>query len=180
MAEYELKAEIRSDQGKAATRRLRRQAGCVPAILYGAGKEPQSLSISHNDLHKACENEAFFSHIIKIHSDGKVEDAILKDLQRHPAKDSIMNEDFSDENGGFFIGSKDAEKLMVRAKDSYDSAIPSGNSVAVMNLFRLSKMTGDKKWTDLADNTLKAFTEQAKQAPTGSVSYTHLTLPTKA
>ena len=63
----------------------------------------------------------------------------------------IMNKDFSDENGGFFIGSKDAEKLMVRAKDSYDGAIPSGNSVAVMNLFRLSKITGSTQWVDLAD-----------------------------
>jgi len=79
----------------------------------------------------------------------------------------IMNKDFSDENGGFFIGSKDAEKLMVRAKDSYDGAIPSGNSVAVMNLFRLSKITGSTQWVDLADKALKAFTEQAKNSPTG-------------
>ena len=79
----------------------------------------------------------------------------------------IMNKDFSDENGGFFIGSKDAEKLMVRAKDSYDGAIPSGNSVAVMNLFRLSKITGSTQWVDLADKALKAFTKQAKSSPTG-------------
>ena len=91
----------------------------------------------------------------------------VKYLSRAIELSEIMDEDFSDENGGFFIGSKDAEKLMVRAKDSYDSAIPSGNSVAVMNLFRLSKMTGDKKWTDLADKTLMAFTDQAKQSPTG-------------
>ena len=79
----------------------------------------------------------------------------------------IMNKDFSDENGGFFIGSKDAEKLMVRAKDSYDGAIPSGNSVAVMNLFRLSKITGSTQWVALADKALKAFTKQAKNSPTG-------------
>ena len=79
----------------------------------------------------------------------------------------IMNEDFSDENGGYFIGSKDAEKLMVRAKDSYDGAIPSGNSVAVMNLFRLSKITGNTQWVDIADKALKAFTNQAKNSPTG-------------
>ena len=78
-----------------------------------------------------------------------------------------MVEDFSDENGGFYIGSKDAEKLMVRAKDSYDSAIPSGNSVAVLNLFRLAKMTGDTKWSTLGEKTLKAFTSQAKQSPSG-------------
>tara|TARA_S200000501_G_scaffold52516_1_gene42614 strand:- start:480 stop:1850 length:1371 start_codon:yes stop_codon:yes gene_type:complete len=79
----------------------------------------------------------------------------------------IMVEDFSDEDGGFYIGSKDAEKLMVRAKDSFDSAIPSGNSVAAMNLFRLGKMTGNTKWTRLGEKTLKAFTEQAKQSPNG-------------
>ena len=79
----------------------------------------------------------------------------------------VMVEDFSDENGGFYIGSKDAEKLMVRAKDSYDSAIPSGNSVAVLNLFRLAKMTGDTKWSTLGEKTLKAFTSQAKQSPSG-------------
>ena len=56
---------------------------------------------------------------------------------------------------------------MVRAKDSYDGAIPSGNSVAVMNLFRLSKITGSTQWVDLADKALKAFTKQAKTSPTG-------------
>ena len=79
----------------------------------------------------------------------------------------IMIEDFSDKNGGFFIGSKDAEKLMVRAKDSYDGAIPSGNSVAALNLFRLGKITGNTKWTDLGYSTLQAFTDKAKQSPTG-------------
>jgi hypothetical protein len=79
----------------------------------------------------------------------------------------IMIEDFSDKNGGFFIGSKDAEKLMIRAKDSYDGAIPSGNSVAALNLFRLGKITGNTKWSDLGYTTLKAFTDKAKQSPTG-------------
>lgn len=79
----------------------------------------------------------------------------------------IMVEDFSDKNGGFFIGSKNAEKLMVRAKDSYDGAMPSGNSVAVNNLFRLAKLTGDLKWRNYAETTLRTFTDQAKQAPTG-------------
>ena len=94
MAEYELNAEQRSDKGKGASRRLRRYADHVPAILYGAGKEPKPLSIAHKDLYRACENEAFFSHIITIHSDGEAEEAILKDLQRHPAKDRIMHADF--------------------------------------------------------------------------------------
>ena len=92
--QFELSAEMRSDKGKGASRRLRRNADMVPAILYGAGKDPQPLSIAHKDLHKACENEAFFSHIITIKADGKTQEAILKDLQRHPAKDRIMHADF--------------------------------------------------------------------------------------
>ncbi len=93
-AEFELKAELRTDKGKGASRRLRRNADLVPAILYGAGKDPQPLSIPHKDLHKACENEAFFSHIITIKAGGKAQEVILKDLQRHPAKDRIMHADF--------------------------------------------------------------------------------------
>ena len=91
---FELNAELRSDKGKGASRRLRREADKVPAILYGGDKEPQPLTVLHKDLHKACENEAFFSHIITIHADGKSQEAILKDLQRHPAKDRIMHADF--------------------------------------------------------------------------------------
>ena len=79
----------------------------------------------------------------------------------------IMIEDFSDSTGGFYIGSKHAEKLMVRSKDSYDGALPSGNSVAAMNLFRLSKITGDIYWEKLAEKTLRAFTGQAEKSPSG-------------
>ena len=78
-----------------------------------------------------------------------------------------MIEDFIDDNGGFFIGSNDAEKLMVRTKSSYDGAIPSGNSVAVMNLFRLSKITGDTYFKEIAIKTLKAFSDQVKNSPSG-------------
>ena len=92
--QFELNAELRSVKGKGASRRLRREADIVPAILYGAGRDPQPLSIPHKDLHKACENEAFFSHIIKINAEGKTQEAILKDLQRHPAKDRILHADF--------------------------------------------------------------------------------------
>ena len=94
MADFELNAELRKDKGKGASRRLRRNADMIPAILYGAGKDPQSLTLAHKDIHKACENEAFFSHIITINADGDSQQAIVKDLQRHPAKDRIMHADF--------------------------------------------------------------------------------------
>ena len=79
----------------------------------------------------------------------------------------IMIEDFIDENGGFFIGSIYSEKLLVRAKNSHDGAVPSGNSVAVMNLFRIGRITGNNKWTEIANSTLRAFKEQAQNSPMG-------------
>ncbi|MBU98061.1 MAG: 50S ribosomal protein L25/general stress protein Ctc [Acidimicrobiaceae bacterium] len=94
MAVFEINAELRKDKGKGASRRLRRNADMIPAILYGSGIEPTPLTIAHKEIYKACENEAFFSHIITINADGVSQKAIVKDLQRHPAKDRIMHADF--------------------------------------------------------------------------------------
>ena len=93
-AEFELQAEVRADLGKGASRRLRLQADLVPAIIYGAGQDPQSLSIAHKDLIKATENEAFFSHILTINVAGDKQNAIIKDLLRHPSKSRILHADF--------------------------------------------------------------------------------------
>ncbi len=92
--QFELYAEVREDLGKGASRRLRRLADQVPAIIYGAGKDPQPLSIIRKDLEKALENEAFFSHVLVINVAGTKEKAILKDLQRHPARNSVTHADF--------------------------------------------------------------------------------------
>jgi large subunit ribosomal protein L25 len=90
--DFVLNAELRADTGKGASRRLR-HAGKVPAILYGAGKEPTALTLIHNELAHQVENEAFFSHILKVNVDGKAEQAIVKDLQRHPSRPIIMHID---------------------------------------------------------------------------------------
>ena len=90
----ELAAQLRTDVGKGASRRLRREADLVPAVIYGAGKDAVALSISHKDLYKACESEAFFSQIITIKAGNESTPAIVKDLQRHPAKDRILHADF--------------------------------------------------------------------------------------
>ena len=89
---YVLEAEARNDLGKGASRRLRR-TGKVPAVIYGAGKEPSSLSVDHNDLLHKLSNEAFFSHILTVKLDGKEENAIIKDLQRHPSKPTVLHMD---------------------------------------------------------------------------------------
>ena len=79
---------------------------------------------------------------------------------------NVMVEDFIDnDNGGFFIGPESGEKLIVRAKDSYDGAIPSGNAVAALNFIRLSKFTGISKWEKIAFNIFKAFSNKINQVP---------------
>jgi len=91
--DFSLDAEPRSDLGKGASRRLRR-TGRVPAILYGAGVDPQSISLDHNKIRHDLENEAFYSHILTVNLAGKKQKVILRDLQRHPAKPVILHIDF--------------------------------------------------------------------------------------
>lgn len=90
---FELSAETRESFGTGASRRLRRLKNRVPAILYGAGEAPQPLSFDHNQLLRALENEAFYSHILTIHLNGKSQKAVLKDLQRHAYKPRIIHLD---------------------------------------------------------------------------------------
>ena len=89
---FVLEAEARNDLGKGASRRLRR-SGKVPAVMYGAGKEPTSLAFDHLDLLHKLENEAFFSHILTVKIGAKEESAIIKDLQRHPSKPVVLHMD---------------------------------------------------------------------------------------
>ncbi|NVJ51963.1 MAG: 50S ribosomal protein L25/general stress protein Ctc [Gammaproteobacteria bacterium] len=91
---FELNAELRSDMGKGASRRLRREADKVPAILYGGEQEPQPLTLDHNEVLQHIEHEAFYSHILTIVVDGKKQKAILKDVQRHPFKPKVTHMDF--------------------------------------------------------------------------------------
>ncbi|MBI5450917.1 MAG: 50S ribosomal protein L25/general stress protein Ctc [Gammaproteobacteria bacterium] len=89
---FELTAERRDDMGKGASRRLRRE-GKVPAIMYGAHKDPQPIALLQNDLVHNLEHEAFYSHILTINIGGSKEQAVLKDLQRHPYKPVILHVD---------------------------------------------------------------------------------------
>ncbi len=92
--DFTLQAKGREETGKGASRRLRRLAGELPAIVYGGKKDPVQIKLVLKDVTKSLENEAFYSHIIGLEIDGKSEDVILKDLQRHPAKGWIMHMDF--------------------------------------------------------------------------------------
>jgi large subunit ribosomal protein L25 len=90
---FVVNAELRTDQGKGASRRLRR-TGKVPAIIYGGKEPPQQLSVVQHEMSKHLETEAFYSHILTLKFDGKEQQAVLKDIQRHPAEPVFLHFDF--------------------------------------------------------------------------------------
>ncbi len=93
MAEHIIKAAGRKDEGKGASRRLR-HAALIPAVIYGGEAAPQSLQLEHEKTWLASQNEWFYSSILDLDIDGKVEKALLRDIQRHPFKQIIMHIDF--------------------------------------------------------------------------------------
>ncbi|WP_372780489.1 50S ribosomal protein L25/general stress protein Ctc [Litorivivens sp.] len=95
MSEYTLNAKVRQDAGKGASRRLRRLANEVPAIVYGGKKDPLNISVLQKDLVKDLEDEAFYTSLITLEIEGAgTEQVVLKDLQRHPSKAQLTHADF--------------------------------------------------------------------------------------
>jgi large subunit ribosomal protein L25 len=92
--EFALNAEVRSDLGKGASRRLRRNVAMVPAVIYGGEKTPLSISLLAKELAKLLENEASFSHVLTLNVAGSNESVLIKALQRHPAKGHVLHADF--------------------------------------------------------------------------------------
>ena len=90
---FEVQAQTRTDVGRGASRRLRRD-GQLPAIVYGAGKDVASITLDHNEMMTHLKHEAFYSHILALKVDGKKENVVLKDLHRHPFKPRLLHADF--------------------------------------------------------------------------------------
>lgn len=111
-------AQVRTDLGKGASRRLR-HVDLIPAILYGGNDEPVSLTLDHNKIINASEHDTFYTSILTLKIDGKKEQAILKDVQRHPFKPKITHLDLLRIVAGeaittripiHFIGEEEVEK----------------------------------------------------------------------
>lgn len=90
---FELVAESRDAQGKSASRPRLRHTGKVPAILYGGHVEPSQISLEHQKLLVLLDNEKFYTSILAIKIGDKMQPAILKDIQRHPAKNVVLHVD---------------------------------------------------------------------------------------
>ena len=94
MSEHTLAAVSRTVTWKGSSRRLRRLENLVPGIVYGGKAEPTKIAIAQNVFIKALEDESFYSSVVSLEIDGKAQNFILKDLQRHPAKPIILHADF--------------------------------------------------------------------------------------
>lgn len=90
---FEINAEAREGSGRSDTRRLRR-TGRVPAIVYGGGKDPSSVTLDQNSLVHQMENEAFYTSILSLKLGKQAQSVVVKDVQRHPAKSTVMHLDF--------------------------------------------------------------------------------------
>ncbi|HEY5020115.1 MAG TPA: 50S ribosomal protein L25/general stress protein Ctc [Steroidobacteraceae bacterium] len=89
---YQVGADSRHDQGKGASRRLRR-AGKVPAVLYGGEGGPRSITLDHQQLLTLIDKEKFYSSIISVNVDAQPQPAIVRDVQMHPARNAVVHVD---------------------------------------------------------------------------------------
>jgi len=85
--------------------------------------------------------------------------------------DHLLKHFWDEKNGGFYFTADDTEDLLVRQKDIYDGAIPSGNSIAMLNLLRLARITANSDLEEKAYRIGRAFSENVKQLPS---AYTQL------
>jgi uncharacterized protein YyaL (SSP411 family) len=87
--------------------------------------------------------------------------------------ESLLAKFFDFENGGFWQSAADTNDLILRVKDDYDGAEPSGNSVAVLSLLKLGKISGQKKFTDAAEKSLQLFAARLQTQPAAHAFLLH-------
>lgn len=92
-AAFELAGEPRTQLGRTDARRTRK-AGRVPAVMYGGGEGPESITLDHNALRNQMSREAFYTSIVTLKIGAKSQQVIVKAVERHPSKPQIMHLDF--------------------------------------------------------------------------------------
>ncbi len=95
MSTVSLNASSRAETGKGAARKIR-QGGGIPAVIYGHGREPQSLSTISRETERLLKSIATSATVIELNIDGKVVRTLIREIQRHPFKRHIMHIDFQE------------------------------------------------------------------------------------
>ncbi len=134
MSEHNIKAASRNDEGKGASRRLRRTAQ-IPAIVYGGNADPKSVQLDHEKIWIASQNEWFYSSILSLDLDGKVEKVLLRDMQRHPYKQQIMHLDFQR------VNENEAIRVAVQLHFLNEDKSPAGKAAEVVVTHELTEVT---------------------------------------
>ena len=134
MSEHNIKAASRNDEGKGASRRLRRTAQ-IPAIVYGGDVAPKSVQLDHEKIWIASQNEWFYSSILSLDLDGKVEKVLLRDMQRHPYKQQIMHLDFQR------VNENQAIRVAVQLHFLNEEKSPAGKAAEVVVTHELTEVT---------------------------------------
>ena len=128
-----IQATGRKVEGKGASRRLRR-AGQVPAVVYGGKSAPVSIQVEHEKTWIASQNEWFYSSILDLEIDGKVESVLLRDMQRHPYKQRIMHLDFQR------VDANQALRASVPLHFVNEEKSPAGKSAGVVIMHELTQL----------------------------------------
>jgi len=134
MSEHNITAASRNDEGKGASRRLRRTAQ-IPAIIYGGDVAPKSVQLDHEKIWIASQNEWFYSSILSLDLDGKVEKVLLRDMQRHPYKQQIMHLDFQR------VNENQAIRVAVQLHFLNEEKSPAGKAAEVVVTHELTEVT---------------------------------------
>lgn len=134
MSEHLIQANRRDDQGKGASRRLRR-AGAIPAVVYGAHTAPESVQLDHEKTWLASQNEWFYSSILTLDVDGKTQKVLLRDIQRHPYRQQIMHLDFQR------ISENEALRAKVPLHFLNQDTSPAGKAAGVVITHELNEVT---------------------------------------
>ena len=134
MSEHNITASSRNDEGKGASRRLRRTAQ-IPAIVYGGDVAPKSVQLDHEKIWLASQNEWFYSSILSLDLDGKVEKVLLRDMQRHPYKQQIMHLDFQR------VNENQAIRVAVQLHFLNEEKSPAGKAAEVVVTHELTEVT---------------------------------------
>ncbi|HXT18407.1 MAG TPA: 50S ribosomal protein L25/general stress protein Ctc [Gemmatimonadaceae bacterium] len=95
MATVSLSAQVRTETGTGVARKLR-VAGQVPAVIYGHGRAPQSLAINTREIEKLLSTVSAGSTVIELGVDGRTARTLIREIQRHPTKRSIVHVDFQE------------------------------------------------------------------------------------
>lgn len=95
MATASLNASVRTEKGTGVARKLR-QAGSVPAVIYGHGREPQSLTVNTREVDRLLQQHSAGSTVIELSVEGRVAKTLIREIQRHPFKRTIVHIDFQE------------------------------------------------------------------------------------